>query len=226
MLALVCDSTNVFNDHASGSEAAVREGLDAVVASATGRVLVDEIARRQPAGAVSLVGYSFGASMALEVAAQLAEAGRTVGFLAALDGPFDPPTARSKGGGGSLLAAPRRLLKSVAVDAAESMNVVRRLVAGPDAPEPGATDRAEPMRRAMLWHLRNKALKTWVPRGCDAPGLHVSTGDYEPGNRLRWAALCPNLRTLHVSAPHEDLLKGEALSVVVDALAGAVRRRA
>jgi ribonuclease J len=29
VLALVCDSTNVFNDSASGSEAAVREGLDA-----------------------------------------------------------------------------------------------------------------------------------------------------------------------------------------------------
>jgi ribonuclease J len=44
ILALVCDSTNVFNDAASGSEAAVREGLDAVVREATGRVLVTTFA--------------------------------------------------------------------------------------------------------------------------------------------------------------------------------------
>jgi ribonuclease J len=44
VLALVCDSTNVFNEAASGSEAAVREGLDAVIAAATGRVLVTTFA--------------------------------------------------------------------------------------------------------------------------------------------------------------------------------------
>ncbi|TVV75201.1 ribonuclease J [Sphingomonas solaris] len=44
ILALVCDSTNVFNDKASGSEAAVREGLDAVIGAATGRVLVTTFA--------------------------------------------------------------------------------------------------------------------------------------------------------------------------------------
>ncbi len=44
VLALVCDSTNVFNDSASGSEAAVREGLDAVIKAASGRVLVTTFA--------------------------------------------------------------------------------------------------------------------------------------------------------------------------------------
>jgi ribonuclease J len=44
VLALVCDSTNVFNEEASGSEAAVREGLDAVISEATGRVLVTTFA--------------------------------------------------------------------------------------------------------------------------------------------------------------------------------------
>ena len=58
ILALVCDSTNVFNDAASGSEAAVREGLDAVVAAATGRVLVttfaSNAARLQTLGQVAI----------------------------------------------------------------------------------------------------------------------------------------------------------------------------
>ena len=44
VLALVCDSTNVFNESASGSEAAVREGLDGVIKALTGRVVVTTFA--------------------------------------------------------------------------------------------------------------------------------------------------------------------------------------
>ena len=44
VLALVCDSTNVFQELASGSEAGVREGLDAVISEAEGRVLVTTFA--------------------------------------------------------------------------------------------------------------------------------------------------------------------------------------
>src|SRR4051812_29013276 len=44
ILALVCDSTNVFQEEASGSEQQVREGLDKVVAEAEGRVLVTTFA--------------------------------------------------------------------------------------------------------------------------------------------------------------------------------------
>jgi ribonuclease J len=44
ILALVCDSTNVFQEEASGSEEEVRKGLDDVVAAAEGRVLVTTFA--------------------------------------------------------------------------------------------------------------------------------------------------------------------------------------
>ena len=44
VLALVCDSTNVFNPEASGSESSVREGLDRVVGEAKGRVVVTTFA--------------------------------------------------------------------------------------------------------------------------------------------------------------------------------------
>src|SRR5436190_14822983 len=44
VLALVCDSTNVFQDNASGSEAGVHEGLRSEVAKAKGRVLVTTFA--------------------------------------------------------------------------------------------------------------------------------------------------------------------------------------
>ena len=57
VLALVCDSTNVFNEDASGSEGAVRIGLDEVIAKATGRVLVttfaSNVARVQTLGEVA-----------------------------------------------------------------------------------------------------------------------------------------------------------------------------
>jgi len=44
VLALVCDSTNVFQNEASGSEAAVHEGLRAEVSRAKGRVLITTFA--------------------------------------------------------------------------------------------------------------------------------------------------------------------------------------
>ncbi|MGE3747907.1 MAG: ribonuclease J, partial [Sphingomonadaceae bacterium] len=44
VLALVCDSTNVFNEDYSGSEAGVRDGLDEVVRTAEGRVVVTTFA--------------------------------------------------------------------------------------------------------------------------------------------------------------------------------------
>ena len=44
VLALVCDSTNAFNDEASGTEGSVRDGLMAAVKAAKGRVVVTSFA--------------------------------------------------------------------------------------------------------------------------------------------------------------------------------------
>ena len=58
VLALVCDSTNVFNEQASGSEGDVRTGLMETVAAARGRVLVttfaSNAARLQTLGEVAV----------------------------------------------------------------------------------------------------------------------------------------------------------------------------
>ena len=58
VLALVCDSTNVFNPEASASEAEVRKGLDDVIGAAKGRVLVttfaSNAARLQTLGEVAV----------------------------------------------------------------------------------------------------------------------------------------------------------------------------
>ncbi len=71
VLALVCDSTNVFNDKASGSEAAVREGLDAVVGAAKGRVMVTTFASN--AARVQTLG-----EVARDTGRQLCVAGRSL----------------------------------------------------------------------------------------------------------------------------------------------------
>ncbi|NIJ08669.1 ribonuclease J [Sphingomonas vulcanisoli] len=71
VLALVCDSTNVFNDHASGSEAAVREGLDGVIKAAEGRVLVTTFASN--AARVQTLGQ-----VARDCGRQLCVAGRSL----------------------------------------------------------------------------------------------------------------------------------------------------
>jgi ribonuclease J len=71
VLALVCDSTNVFQEHASGSEATVREGLDAVVADAEGRVLVTTFASN--AARLRTLGY-----VAQDTGRQVCVAGRSL----------------------------------------------------------------------------------------------------------------------------------------------------
>ena len=188
--------------------------------AATGRTLVEVIQQRQPTGPVALLGLSFGASMALEVATQLERVGRQIGFLGVLDGPLEPPEAARSAP--TSLAMPRKLLKTVVVDATESMDAVRRLMLNAVTPKGEDAARAEPMRRAMLWHLRNKALRTWRPEQCRAPGLHVWTGAYGHRNRERWADLCPNLDAVHVEAVHEHLLKDAALEAVTAALTATI----
>lgn len=71
ILALVCDSTNVFNTEASGSEADVRTGLMATVAQARGRVLVTSFASN--AARLHTLG-----EVARETGRQLCVAGRSL----------------------------------------------------------------------------------------------------------------------------------------------------
>jgi ribonuclease J len=96
VLALVCDSTNVFNANASGSEGDVREGLDRVIKGAKGRVLVTTFASN--AARVQTLG-----EVARDCGRQLCVAGRSldrivsvaksVGYLADFPPTIDFETA-------------------------------------------------------------------------------------------------------------------------------------
>lgn len=189
--------------------------------AATAEVVVADIVRRRAAGPLALVGYSFGGSLALEVAAQLTRAGRTVDFLCVLDAPFRMQELRGLFEVLRLATAPRRAVKKV-VEAATLSEVTLRLVSTA-APAVMGLNRAEPVRRALLTHLRGKALDGWTPPTSRAAGLLICTGVLGEANRDRWQSLCPNLACVMVDGDHERLLMDEALERVAGALVAATR---
>lgn len=122
VLALVCDSTNVFNPEASGSEADVRTGLDEVIGAAKGRVLVttfaSNAARLQTLGEVAqdtgralcVAGRSL--DRILRVARQtgyLRDFPETVDFDTAMTMPRDKVLIVATGGQGEPRAALNRI---------------------------------------------------------------------------------------------------------------------
>ena len=173
------------------------------------RAVSDAVMRVHPKGPVLLIGYSFGASTALQVANHLDDAGRLPLFLGILDGPFQSAELPVR--------TARSAIRVAVVETARRSEHARRLILAPTAPAFHGAN-ASPVRRAILTHLRNKALDSWVPRVCRAPGVYVSSGTYGIGNRDRWAELCPKLTTVPIAGRHEDLLVGEALRRVLNAL--------
>lgn len=92
ILALVCDSTNVFNEDASGSEAAVREGLDGVIAAATGRVLVTTFASNAARlGTLGQVARDTGRQICVAGRSldRILKVARSVGYLTDFPDPID-----------------------------------------------------------------------------------------------------------------------------------------
>lgn len=186
--------------------------LSSMAATAGG--VAEEIRRRQPAGTLSIVGYSFGASVALEVAALLERQGRSIGFLGILDGPFD---ADALPGGHAAMPRPttvKAMIRTAVIDRAGANTVAREVMLAAASPKLVGTVRHDMLQRAVLKNLRSKALLGWHPPSCRAPGLHVHTGVYSPTNAALWHRLCPNLRQVEIAGSHDDLLTGEALDAI------------
>lgn len=172
----------------------------------------DEIARRQPAGAIALFGYSFGASLALAVANRLESEGRRIAFLGILDGPFMEDARR---GGHAAMPWPstvRARIRTGVIDHLGAYPVAREAMLAAAAPALAGPGRRDMLERAIIKNLRAKAITGWDPPSCAAPGLHVHTGVYGPANAPRWRQLCPNLRQVLVPGDHETLLTGASLA--------------
>lgn len=191
--------------------------------AATGRFVADEITRRKPAGPLSIVGYSFGASLSLEVAAQLQARGRRIAFLGILDGPFGFDPLPGTEGGERRIKDFKSFVRTAVVEWAGAIEPARQLAMA-TASEVAGEQKETALRRALTTHLRNKALRRWAPPPCRAPGLHVFTGLYGTANVRHWAELCPNLEQVEVQTAHEDLLKGSAFARVAAELVAATRR--
>lgn len=187
--------------------------------SATAAFVTAQITCHQPSGPVSLIGFSFGASTALEVAAQLADQGRALAFLGVLDGPFASDEMQ---GWFELLRRATSAKRTVRTlfQVAASTDATRRMAWSAVSPDHIGRERSDPVRRAMLAHLRGKALKVWQPRPCFAEGVLIRTGTFGDANRERWTALCPNLRLVEIGGKHEDLLHDSSLEAVVETLRG------
>ena len=185
--------------------------------AATAAFVVAQIVAHQPAGPVSLIGFSFGASTALEVAAQLADQGRAIAFLGVLDGPFASDEMQ---GWFELLRRATSAKQTVRTlfEVAASTDATRRIAWSAVSPDHVGRERSDPVRRAMLAHLRGKALKGWQPRTCLAQGVLLRTATFGEANRARWTALCPNLRPVEIGGRHEDLLHDGSLEAVVETL--------
>lgn len=171
----------------------------------------DEILRRQPTGALRILGYSFGASLALAVAARLEGQGRPIAFLGILDGPF---MEDARPGGHAAMPRPtsaRAMIRTSVIDRVGSHAVGRDAMLAAASPALVGAQRNDMLQRAIIKNLRAKAIMNWDPPACAAPGLHVHTGVYDPANAPRWKRLCPNLHQVLVEGDHENLLTGASL---------------
>ena len=176
----------------------------------TASAVADEIERRSPAGVIALAGYSFGASAALATAVQLIGRGRKIGWLGILDGPFKVDELSGRYAELRRATSIKAAAGRAAVDVAGAADETRRPVLSAASLALLGAERSQLVSRALLTHLRNKALEKWLPPSCGANGVHISTGSYGQLNRARWAELCPNLWQVDVAIGHEDLLKGQS----------------
>ena len=183
---------------------------------AIGRVIADEILRRQPNGPISIAGYSFGASVALEAATQLTRANRTVGYLCVLDGAFKIDDMRR----------PFRKIVAMTMTPKGALHLLKRMVQKINdrrylrraRRSPDTLFTSPPVRLAYIAYFRYLALDNWEPHGCLARGILILTRSLGPANRPKWMELCPNLTLLPLRSTHDDLLEGESLDLVVSAL--------
>ena len=174
----------------------------------TGRIIVESILRLQQTGDVSIVGFSFGASLALEVAAQLRRAGRTIAYLGLIDGPLHiEDMRRTVRGLVQMLFTPRGpyiISKLIYYKLRFHLDKLRFW-----------KERA----RSTPADYRLIALGNWQPQRCEARGiviLSIMSFDVLSKN---WRDLCPNCRQVKIVSDHRHIIKGSSLYRVASALA-------
>jgi thioesterase domain-containing protein len=195
--------------------------------SATAMEVAAEIARRQPDGDIRLMGYSYGAALAYEVASQLQAHGRRVAFLGLIDLlPVRGILLRlayalcSPAALGRKLAArlPRLdrarqapatqtllIQAAIRLDAHGLASRLARAKADREGLDTAAADWLE------IHHCRAQALHRWRPVPIDVPALLIASDDgVLAGSPHFWRSRIAGLKVARVTGSHHDLNAGPA----------------
>lgn len=160
---------------------------------------------------VLIVGYSYGANLAFSIARRLLAEGRHVALVALLD-PALPNTDFSihqRGPATDFVGLPLPRVELI-----YRSRLLRTVIANLCRLTPAKTQQR--FQRRTLWKLRGYARRAWKPSRVNCPVLHVMTEQFAPAVAKGWTDLCPNIRQVSLGTRHVDLLRGDALSDVVD----------
>jgi len=192
-------------------------------------IYVDELVARQPLGVFRLIGYSFGGTVAVEIASQLRVRGREVSTVVLLDAPHPAVAAAGAANADltdllvglfvglrldadSLRPKPEDEQIDIVIDAAKSAGLV-----------PRAMTREESHRYIRV--CRANQQHTHRPARYDGPvaliRAAVGADRITDDPRLGWSEdVLPNLRLSWASTDHETMLMGEGVAAVAAALNG------
>ncbi len=183
---------------------------------------VKELRQVQPEGPYRLIGFCFGGSVCLEMAAQLEDMGQEVDFIGVIDGglPLDQARhetelerlkylVRSRGLGGTARAAWRR----VRWRGEEWRKASIRRIKGEDQ-----------ARNVAVALANDRAFNSFEPRPSSALITLIRSAEQQVGEGkdwdFAWDDYTPRLQTETVDARHQTLFEGSA----VQALAAIIRR--
>ena len=190
-----------------GSPVAILSSL-----STTADLVVGEITRLQTAGPISIVGFSFGGSLAVEVATQLQRSHRDIAYLGLIDAPLKIRNLQQ-----TLSITPRRSIK-IAKRALQKLKERLDLRNAQRNVEKGLELNVQ-QRRSYLLHLREIAVDEWEPQQCLARGMIILSNLMYERTHETWSTLCPNCKLIRTPSDHEHIIKGESLDRVASALA-------
>jgi thioesterase domain-containing protein/acyl carrier protein len=202
---------------------------------ATAAAVAADIARRQPAGDIRLMGGSYGAALAYEVASQFQIQGRRVAFLGLIDllpirGVFlrlvhalcspaalrrklvarlpRPDRAKQGSATGSLL-----IQAAIRFDARHLASRLARAKAKREGLDNAMADRLE------IHHWRAQALHRWRPAPINVPALLIASDDgVLAGSPDFWRCRIAGLKVVRVAGSHHDVTASPSNSNAVHLL--------
>jgi amino acid adenylation domain-containing protein len=192
---------------------------------ATAAALVRILRGVQPHGPYSILGYSYGGNLAVEVARELIREGEEVELLVALDA-YAPGSLRDPRGLDKVLRHVRILRRLRARDAYAylSSRVLRRLRLKPPEPEPQKPEPASEFERRLA-QTEQSGLRAFEahrpePFDCRIVLVHATNlGDWmeltDPSGTLGWGAICTRgVQVIPIRCQHLDMFKEPNISTL------------